>query len=84
MSLPQNSALATGLPTVDYGILVHHLPAAVYWTDEQGLIRMYNEAAAELWGRRPTLGTEAWCGSYRIFRPDGTELLSINAPWPSW
>ncbi|MBD0316806.1 MAG: PAS domain S-box protein, partial [Nitrospiraceae bacterium] len=80
MLQPDNAALAAGLPKLDYGALVDHLPAAVYCTDEQGLITMYNEAAAELWGRRPTRGTEAWCGSYRIFRPDGTELPLDQCP----
>jgi PAS domain-containing protein len=29
------------------------LPAAIYTTDAEGHITFYNEAAAELWGRRP-------------------------------
>lgn len=63
-----------------YQRFVQGLPVAVYCTDENGLITMYNEAAAQLWGRRPALGSEAWCGSYRIFLADGTELLLSQCP----
>ncbi len=77
MTQSNNGALA---PAVPFRELVYHLPAAVYCTDENGLISMYNEAAAQLWGRRPALGTEAWCGSYRIFRPDGTALPLHECP----
>lgn len=63
-----------------YRILVRDLPAAVYCTDERGLITMYNDAAADLWGRRPRLGTEAWCGSYRMYRLEGTPLPLDQCP----
>ena len=43
--------------------LLHALPAAVYTTDAAGHITFYNEAAAALWGCRPKLNTDQWCGS---------------------
>ena len=55
--------------------LVMALPAAVYTTDEMGRITLFNEHAVELWGRRPKLGKDCWCGSWKIYHPDGT-------PWP--
>ena len=39
-----------------FGAVLDVLPAAVYITDADGLITYYNDAAAELWGRRPKLG----------------------------
>ncbi|CAN5191760.1 hypothetical protein BH10PLA2_BH10PLA2_24650 [soil metagenome] len=54
--------------------LVMALPAAVYTTDATGLITLFNEHAAELWGRRPQLGVDRWCGSWKLLRLDGTEL----------
>ncbi|MCE3225275.1 MAG: putative Histidine kinase, partial [Nitrospira sp.] len=75
-----NAPLASDEPSTRYRELVHGLPVAIYCTDEKGLITMYNEAAAELWGRRPALGTDVWCGSYRIFRPDLTELPFSQCP----
>ena len=39
------------------------LPAAIYLTDADGRITYFNEAAAAMWGRRPKLNTDLWCGS---------------------
>ena len=44
------------------------LPAAVYITDNDGLITYYNEAAARLWGWRPQFGQGHWCGSWKLFQ----------------
>jgi PAS domain S-box-containing protein len=60
--------------------LVFALPAAVYTTDREGRITLFNDQAAELWGRRPQLGKDLWCGSWRIFRPDGTPLPHGQCP----
>jgi two-component system cell cycle sensor histidine kinase/response regulator CckA len=54
--------------------LVMALPAAVYTTDELGRITLFNEHAVELWGREPELGKDRWCGSWKIYRPDGSPL----------
>ena len=56
------------------------LPAAVYVTDATGLITYYNEAAAALWGRRPELGTNQWCGSWKLFWPDGRPMAHDECP----
>src|SRR5437016_1961843 len=50
------------------------LPAAVYTTDRQGRITLFNDQAVGLWGRRPDVGKDMWCGSWRIFQPDGTPV----------
>ena len=50
------------------------MPAGVYTCDAEGYITFYNEAAAELWGRKPELGKDQWCGTDRIFQADGTPL----------
>jgi PAS domain S-box-containing protein len=60
--------------------LLDGLPAAVYTTDADGRITFYNEAAAELWGCRPELGKSEWCGSWRLFWPDGTPLPHDECP----
>jgi PAS domain S-box-containing protein len=54
--------------------LVMALPAAVYTTDQTGRITLFNEHAFELWGRRPDLEKDRWCGSWKMFRPDGTPV----------
>ena len=60
--------------------LLEALPAAVYTTDSDGAITFYNEAAADLWGVRPELGTSYWCGSWRLFWADGTPVPHDECP----
>jgi PAS domain S-box-containing protein len=60
--------------------LLEALPAAVYTTDTQGRITFYNEAAEQLWGTRPALGESQWCGSWRLYWPDGTPLPHDQCP----
>jgi PAS domain S-box-containing protein len=60
--------------------LLFALPAAVYTTDREGRITLFNDQAAALWGRRPELGKDLWCGSWRILRPDGTPLPHEQCP----
>jgi PAS domain S-box-containing protein len=63
-----------------YRELMESLPAAVYTCDQNGYIQLYNEAAARLWGRRPVIGKEMWCGSWKTFRLDGTPLPPEQNP----
>jgi two-component system, chemotaxis family, CheB/CheR fusion protein len=56
------------------------LPAAVYTTDAEGRITYYNEAAALLWGYRPELGESKWCGSWKLYWPDGRPLPHDQCP----
>lgn len=60
--------------------LLDVLPAAIYTTDADGRITYYNEAAAALWGCRPRLNSDQWCGSWRLYRPDGTPLPHDQCP----
>jgi len=60
--------------------LLDALPAAVYTTDAAGRITFFNQAAVEFSGRRPELGSDRWCVSWRLFRPDGTPLPHDECP----
>jgi PAS domain S-box-containing protein len=62
--------------------LFEQLPFAVYVCDRDGVVLQYNRRAAELWGRSPELGdpNERFCGSYRMFRPDGSLLPHHQCP----
>lgn len=66
------------VPTGDFDVL-RMLPVAVYLTDSAGRITFYNDAAAELWGMHPPPGA-MWCGSFKIFRPDGSALPHDQCP----
>lgn len=63
-----------------YRQLVQSLPAAVYSCDAQGRITLFNDAAVALWGRTPTIGEDFWCGSWRIYRPDGSPMPLDECP----
>jgi PAS domain S-box-containing protein len=60
--------------------LVGALPSAIYTTDADGRITYYNDAAANMWGYRPELGRDEFCGSWKIYRPDGTPLPHDECP----
>lgn len=67
---------------VDYNSLqlLETLPAALYTCDLKGKITFFNQAAADLWGRRPELGKDMWCGSWKIYNIDGTVLDLDKCP----
>jgi PAS domain S-box-containing protein len=60
--------------------LMDALPAAVYTTDTAGRITYFNKAAAELWGYRPDLDRSEWCGSWKLYWPDGRPLPHDQCP----
>ena len=60
--------------------LLNVLPAAVYTTDAAGHITFYNDAAAALWGCRPKLNSNQWCGSWRMYWADGVRLPHDRCP----
>ena len=49
-------------------------PVAVYYCDASGVILEFNHRAVQLWGRtpKPRETEERFCGSHKLFRPDGT------------
>ena len=59
---------------------IEALPAAIYMTDAEGRLTFYNSAAAELWGCHPQLGETKFCGSWKLYWPDGTPLPHDECP----
>ncbi|MGD9741972.1 MAG: sensor histidine kinase [Dongiaceae bacterium] len=60
--------------------LMDSLPVAIYTTDAAGLVTYYNDAAAALWGARPKLGETKFCGSWKLYRSDGTPISHAECP----
>jgi len=60
--------------------LLEALPVPVYTTDAEGRLTFYNQAAADFWGYRPELGTTQWCGSWRLYWPDGKPMAHSECP----
>jgi PAS domain S-box-containing protein len=63
-----------------YRNLIFGLPVALYTCDADGYIQLYNEAAEKLWGRKPEIGKDLWCGSWKIFRTNGEPLPLDECP----
>jgi PAS domain S-box-containing protein len=60
--------------------LIAAIPAAIYTTDAQGKITFFNQAAAELAGRAPTVGSDEWCTTWKLYHPNGTPLSYDQCP----
>jgi len=71
---------ALGLGGTHLEDLIQALPAAIYTTDADGRITFFNNAAAELWGCRPELGTSEFCGSWKLYWPDGSSMPHGQCP----
>ena len=65
-----------------YRTLFDLVPVAVYTCDAEGLIQEYNQRAVELWGREPKTNdpSEKFCGSLKIFYPDGRPMPHHKCP----
>ena len=65
-----------------YRTLFDLVPVAVYSCDASGVIQQFNRRAAELWGREPAAGDtdERFCGSFKLFRPDGSFMPHEQCP----
>jgi PAS domain S-box-containing protein len=68
-----------GIDEQSYRRFVEALGVALYTTDAEGRLTYFNEAAVALWGRRPEIG-ELWCGSWRLFWPDGRPMAHAECP----
>jgi len=64
----------------DFRDLLDALPTAIYTTDADGRITFYNQAAVELSGRRPEIGSDQWCVTWRLYWPDGRPMAHDECP----
>lgn len=69
-------------PGEDPGVqrILEALPEPIYTTDASGRITFYNSAAAAMWGFRPELGKSEFCGSWKLYWPDGRPLPHNECP----
>jgi len=65
-----------------YRRLAELMPAAMYACDAVGRITYFNEPAAALWGQTPEIGDpdRRFCGSFRLYLPDGSLLPHNKTP----
>jgi PAS domain S-box-containing protein len=60
--------------------LLAAIPAAIYTTDADGKVTYFNQAAVDLAGRTPVLGSDEWCVTWKLYNPDGTPLPHEQCP----
>jgi PAS domain S-box-containing protein len=53
---------------------------AIYICDDKGYIKLYNNAAANLWGREPEVSKDLYCGALKLFNKNGEEVLYEEYP----
>lgn len=68
------------LDEISFKAVIEHLPEAVFTCDAEAHIRLYNKAAAALWGRLPAAGEALWTGSWKILSPQGKPLAAADCP----
>jgi PAS domain S-box-containing protein len=60
--------------------LLASIPAAIYTTDAEGKITYFNQAAVDIAGRTPKIGSDEWCVTWKLYHPDGTPLPHDQCP----
>lgn len=56
------------------------LPAAIYITDADGVITYFNTACIDFTGRRPEVGADRWCVTWRLYTNAGEYLPHDECP----
>lgn len=60
--------------------VLDQLPAAVYVTDNEGVITYFNQACVDLAGRTPVAGSDMWCVTWKLFTVAGEQLPHSDCP----
>lgn len=56
------------------------LPAAIYVTDAEGVVTYFNPACIDFTGRRPEVGKDRWCVTWRLYTNAGDFLPHDECP----
>lgn len=56
------------------------LPAAIYVTDTEGVVTYFNPACIDFTGRRPEVGQDRWCVTWRLYTNAGEFLPHDRCP----
>ncbi|HEX6996898.1 MAG TPA: PAS domain S-box protein [Gammaproteobacteria bacterium] len=83
--MPRSDSTAEAPPQASvflHSALLESVPAPAFACGADGRIVAFNERAAVLWGRRPSLNDphERFCGSHRLIGPDGRDLPREESP----
>jgi PAS domain-containing protein len=74
------AARAVEADPVNFHAALDDIPAAIYVADTDGTITYFNEACIKAVGRRPRVGVDRWCVSWRLYTPEGDALPPDRCP----
>jgi len=77
--------LCTALTAAELGEAELHsaleaLPAPIYMTDASGVVTFFNTACIAFTGRRPEIGRDRWCVTWKLYTEDGEFLPHEKCP----
>src|SRR5215212_7797014 len=75
-----NSALAAIGDGSDWRSVLDQLPVPIYTVDAHGAVTYWNQACVHFAGRRPELGTDRWCITWKIYTTTGELLPHDQCP----
>ena len=80
-----DEALNSALDLIEQGEDAFHaaleaLPAPIYVTDAEGVITFYTTACVGFAGRRPAVGKDRWCVTWKLYTEDGEFLPHDECP----
>lgn len=75
-----DTALKAVATTPAWRPVLDQLPVPIYTTDAEGSVTYWNRACVELAGRRPQLGTDKWCVTWKIYSTTGDPIPHDQCP----
>ena len=83
-SAQAESHLDTALAAIgdgsDWRSVLDHLPVPIYTIDADGAVTYWNQACIDFAGRRPELGKDRWCVTWKIYTTTGEHLPHDQCP----
>jgi PAS domain S-box-containing protein len=64
----------------DWHGLLDELPVPIYTVDADGAVTYWNQACVDFAGRRPRLGKDRWCVTWKIYTTTGERLSHDQCP----
>ena len=64
----------------DWRAVLDELPVPIYTTDPDGAVTFWNRACVEFAGRRPQLGQDRWCVTWKIYTTTGEFMPHDQCP----
>jgi PAS domain S-box-containing protein len=75
-----SAAIAALDASSDWKSVLDQLPVPIYTVDAGGAVTYWNQACADFAGRRPKLGKDRWCVTWKIYTTTGERLPHDQCP----